>query len=149
MAGVEVLDGAYAVGLDPLYTVTANAVSDWDYSIYECRDSQNLAGSVTSNYEDTGLLYEGMKSGWNYVKSFMKGVLFPEEVGGSATTYFKSAFFGSGSAGVRCPWRFAGLSGEASAGLACEHGYIPPGGAYWSSRPRLCGAGKKRGEWTS
>ena len=152
VAGVEVLDGAYVVGLDPLYTVTANAVSDWDYSIYECRDSQNLAGSVTSNYEDTGLLYEGMKSGWNYVKSFMKtkkGVLFPEEVGGSATTYFKSAFNGPGSAGVRCPWRFANLSYGAYAGLACGYGHYSPGGAIWSSRPRLCGAGKKRGEWTS
>ena len=152
VAGVEVLDGAYVVGLDPLYTVTANAVSDWDYSIYECRDSQNLAGSVTSNYEDTGLLYEGMKSGWNYVKSFMKtkkGVLFPEEVGGSATTYFKSAFYGTGSAGVRCPWRFAPLAYGAAAGLACEHGSGTPGGANWYSRPRLCGAGKKRGEWTS
>ena len=51
VAGVEVLDGAYTVGLDPLYTVTANAVSDWDYSIYECRDSQNLAGSVKQRGE--------------------------------------------------------------------------------------------------
>ena len=93
-----------------------------------------------------------MKSGWNYVKSFMKtkkGVLFPEEVGGSATTYFKSAFNGPGSAGVRCPWRFAALVNGASAGLACEIGGDTPGAAYWLSRPRLCGAGKKRGEWTS
>ena len=77
-----------------------------------------------------------------------KGVLFPEEVGGSATTYFKSAFVGPGFAGVRCPWRFAHLNRGAYAGLACVDGDAP-GIAGWDSRPRLCGAGKKRGEWTS
>ena len=150
VAGVEVLDGAYAVGLDPLYQVTENADGGFDYSIYECRNSVNQTGSVTSNYVDTGLSYEGMPEGWNYVKSFMKtklGVLFPNAIGGSSTTYYKSAFCGTGSTGVRCPWRFAGLNGGGIAGLAGENGNFSPGNSYWNGRPRLSGAGKKRGEW--
>lgn len=150
VAGVEVLDGAYAVGLDPLYQVTENADGGFDYSIYECRNSVNQTGSVTSNYVDTGLSYEGMPEGWNYVKSFMKtklGVLFPNALGGSSTTYYKSAFYGTSSSGVRCPWRFAHLGNGGLAGLAGEHGYASPGYSHWNGRPRLSGAGKKRGEW--
>ena len=150
VAGVEVLDGAYAVGLDPLYQVTENADGGFDYSIYECRNSVNQTGSVTSNYVDTGLSYEGMPEGWNYVKSFIKtklGVLFPNAIGGSSTTYYKSAFYGPGSAGVRCPWRFANLNDGGYAGLAGEYGNFSPGLSHWSGRPRLSGAGKKRGEW--
>ena len=150
VAGVEVLDGAYAVGLDPLYQVTENADGGFDYSIYECRNSVNQTGSVTSNYVDTGLSYEGMPEGWNYVKSFMKtklGALFPNALGGSSTTYYKSAFCGTSSAGVRCPWRFAALNYGGIAGLAGEDGITSPGVSNWAGRPRLSGAGKKRGEW--
>lgn len=148
VAGVEVLDGAYAVGLDPLYQVTENADGGFDYSIYECRNSVNQTGSVTSNYVDTGLSYEGMPEGWNYVKSFMKtklGVLFPNALGGSSTTYYKSAFCGTGSAGVRCPWRFANLNNGGNAGLAGENGNNSPGNSNWNGRPRryLSKAGRK------
>lgn len=139
VAGVEVLEGAYAVGLDPLYQVTANDAGGFDYSIYECKDSQNLSGSVTANYIDTGLEYVGMPTGWNYVKAFIKtklGVLFPKLIGGSSTTYFKSAFYGTSSAGVRCPWRFANLNNGGNAGLAAENGNNSPGNANWNSRPR-------------
>lgn len=148
VAGVEVLDGAYAVGLDPLYQVTENADGGFDYSIYECRNSVNQTGSVTSNYVDTGLSYEGMPEGWNYVKSFMKtklGVLFPNALGGSSTTYYKSAFCGTSSAGVRCPWRFANLNNGGNAGLAGENGNNSPGNSNWNGRPRryLSKAGRK------
>ena len=152
VAGVEVLDGSYTIGLDPLYDTTANEAGGFDYTVYQCRDSQKLSGSITADYEDTGIVYSGMPSGWNYVKAFIKsklGVLFPKLISGSSTTYFKSAFYGSGSAGVRCPWRFAGLADGGNAGLAAETGGNAPGGSYWSGRPRLCGAGKKRGEWSA
>ena len=152
VAGVEVLDGSYTIGLDPLYDTTANEAGGFDYTVYQCRDSQKLSGSITADYEDTGIVYSGMPSGWNYVKAFIKsklGVLFPKLIGGSSTTYFKSAFCGTASAGVRCPWRFANLSTGGSAGLAAEYGHDAPGTSYWTSRPRLCGAGKKRGEWSA
>ena len=152
VAGVEVLDGSYTIGLDPLYDTTANEAGGFDYTVYQCRDSQKLSGSITADYEDTGIVYSGMPSGWNYVKAFIKsklGVLFLKLIGGSSTTYFKSAFCGTYSAGVRCPWRFANLSDGGAAGLAAENGSNAPGDSYWYGRPRLCGAGKKRGEWSA
>ena len=152
VAGVEVLDGSYTIGLDPLYDTTANEAGGFDYTVYQCRDSQKLSGSITADYEDTGIVYSGMPSGWNYVKAFIKsklGVLFLKLIGGSSTTYFKSAFYGTGSAGVRCPWRFADLNYGGLAGLAAETGNAAPGRSDWNGRPRLCGAGKKRGEWSA
>jgi len=140
VAGVEVLDGSYTIGLDPLYDTTANEAGGFDYTVYQCRDSQKLSGSITADYEDTGIVYSGMPSGWNYVKAFIKsklGVLFPKLIGGSSTTYFKSAFCGTISAGVRCPWRFADLSNGGVAGLAAEFGDNAPGNSNWNSRPRI------------
>ena len=152
VAGVEVLDGSYTIGLDPLYDTTANEAGGFDYTVYQCRDSQKLSGSITADYEDTGIVYSGMPSGWNYVKAFIKsklGVLFPKLIGGSSTTYFSSAFCGTSSAGVRCPWRFATLYNGGAAGLAAGYGNAAPGASSWDGRPRLCGAGKKRGEWSA
>lgn len=140
VAGVEVLDGSYAIGLDPLYNTTANEAGGFDYAVYQCRDSQKLSGSITTDYEDTGIKYSGMPSGWNFVKAFTEsksGVLFPKLIGGSSTTYFKSAFYGTYSAGVRCPWRFANLNDGGNAGLACENGNNAPGNANWNGRPRI------------
>lgn len=140
VAGVEVLDGSYTIGLDPLYDTTANEAGGFDYTVYQCRDSQKLSGSITADYEDTGIVYSGMPSGWNYVKAFIKsklGVLFQKLIGGSSTTYFKSAFCGTYSAGVRCPWRFANLNNGGNAGLAAENGNNAPGNSNWNSRPRI------------
>lgn len=140
VAGVEVLDGSYTIGLDPLYETAANEAGGFDYTVYQCRDSQKLSGSITADYEDTGIVYSGMPSGWNYVKAFIKsklGVLFPKLTGGSSTTYFKSAFFGAGSAGVRCPWWFASLLSGGRAGLAAGSGGVAPGGSFWGGRPRI------------
>lgn len=140
VAGVEVLDGSYTIGLDPLYDTTANEAGGFDYTVYQCRDSQKLSGSITADYEDTGIVYSGMPSGWNYVKAFIKsklGVLFPKLISGSSTTYFKSAFYGTDSAGVRCPWRFANLNNGGNAGLAAENGNNAPGNSNWNSRPRI------------
>lgn len=149
VAGVEVLEGAYALGLDPLYVVTAGSASGkYDYAVHECKNSEKQATSVTSDYDDTGITFEDMPSGWQYVKKFArttKGILFPETIGGGSTTYFKSAFYGAGSAGVRSPWRFGALYGGANAGLACEDGNPTPSNSNGYGRPRLGGAGKKRG----
>jgi len=153
VAGVEVLDGAYAIGLDPLWNVTASENDDgsFDYEVFQCRDSENLAGSITENYESTGIKVNVPASTWNWIKRFVSntlGVLMPEVFGGSSTTYFKSAFYRTGSAGVRAPWRFGALGSTTGAGLACAYGYYNPGTAGWHGRPRLSGSGKKRGEWT-
>ena len=153
--GVEMMSGAYDIGLDPLYSVTANENSGFDYAIYECKDSEKLAGTdptTTDGYVDSGISYTGMTSGWNAIKKFFrtkKAVLFPEVVGGSTSYWYKSSFYGTSSAGVRCPWRCGALGPGALAGLACEYGYLAPGDSYWYGRPRLSGSGKKRGEWAT
>ena len=150
--GVEMMSGAYDIGLDPLYNVTNFADGHGDYAVFECRDSENLSGSITADYEDTGIAYAQMPQGWQYVKRFAdtdKAALFPAEIGGSSTTFFKSAFYGAASAGVRCPWRYGDLYYGAFAGLACESGLTAPPYAYWNGRPRLSGSGKKRGEWAA
>ena len=150
--GVEVMDGAYTIGLDPLYNVSNYANNKGDYAVYECRDSEKLSsnGSITSDYEDTGIRFLQVAYAWNYVKKFVqtaKGILFPAKFDGSSSTYYKSGFTGTASAGVRCPWRFGVLHGFAYCGLGCANGNGTPGHAYWNGRPRLCGSGKKRGEW--
>jgi hypothetical protein len=151
VAGVEMLDGAYTLGLDPLYNVTAGSESGkFNYQVLEQRDSEALSGSI-SGYKDTGISFTDMPQGWNYVKAFARsklGVLFPRAIGGSSTTYYKSAFFGAYSTGVRSPWRFCSLANGGSAGLAGERGSDAPSGSNWYGRPRLCGSGKKRGEWS-
>ena len=151
VAGVEMLDGAYTLGLDPLYNVTAGSESGkFNYQVLEQRDSEALSGSI-SGYKDTGISFTDMPQGWNYVKAFARsklGVLFPRAIGGSSTTYYKSAFFGAYSTGVRSPWRFCSLGDGGRAGLAGEYGSDAPSHSNWSGRPRLCGSGKKRGEWS-
>ena len=152
IAGVEVLDGAYATGLDPLYDVTANSDGGYDYKVMECRDSVNLSGSITSNYKDTGIRLIGVTNAWHYIKAFVVnklGIVIPRLLGGSSAGWYKSAFCGAGSAGVRCPWRFGYLGYGAVGGLACGNGSASPSNAYWYGSPRLSGSGKKRGEWTA
>ncbi len=152
VAGMEVLIGAYFIGLDVLYSVKANATSGFDYQIYECKNSEKIASSITQDYSDTGIALNGVAAGWRYPKDFIqttKPVLFPSMFGGSTTGYVKSAFYGSNSAGVRCPWRFGHLNhGVGFGGLACELAYSAPTASAWYGVPWLTGAEKKRGEYT-
>ena len=86
VAGIELMHGAYDIGLEPLYNVTANADAGFDYAVYECRNSEQQAGSIT-NYTDTGIRLIGKTSGWGYVKEFVKtklGVLIPKNFAGSS-----------------------------------------------------------------
>ncbi len=151
VAGMEVLIGAYFIGIDVLYDVTANAAGGFDYAVFECRDSAKIAGSITADYLDTGIRIEGLENTWYYVKEFVNTnapVLFPQTLGGSSTGYYKSAFYGAYSAGVRSPWRFGLLyAGVTDGGLACEKWSNAPSNSAWSGVPWLTGAEKKRGEW--
>ena len=150
--GVEMMSGAYDIGLDPLYNVTNFADGHGDYEVFECRNSENLAGSITSNYQSTGIVVTGVAQGWNWIKSYVKtklAVMFPNFFGGSSTTYYKSGFLGARAAGVRCPWRSGNLADGSYYGLACEAGHRAPSDSAWYGRGRLGGSGKKRGEWTA
>lgn len=150
-AGCEVLIGAYFIGLDVLYNVTVSDENGkFNYQVYECKDSEKIASSITANYVDTNISYEKLPQGWNYVKEFVstdKPVLFPSTFGGSTSGWYKSAFDGAYSAGVRCPWRFGSLSNGGRGGLACEGGYSAPSISHWYGMPWLTGSEKKRGEW--
>ena len=153
IAGVELIDGALAVGLDPLWS------SDWDasrtpksiYTVYVCRDSEDQASAVT-NYTAAGT-FTGPNSGWQYIKHFQirtDGMLVPEgcgEAGAGSSAYLKSSFYFGDASGVRAPWRFGALSNGGLGGLACADGSDTPSYAGWGERPRLSGSGKKRGEW--
>ena len=155
IAGVELIDGGYAVGLDPLWN------SDWDanrtpksiYTVYQCRDSENQASAVT-NYEQVGT-FTGPNSDWRYIKHLQirtDGMIMPEgagESGASSTAFYKSAFYFHGSSGVRAPWRFCSLAAGGPGGLAGASGNFAPSGAVCYGRPRLSGSGKKRGEWAA
>ena len=151
VGGVELMDGAYTTGLDPLYNVTATATEgEFDYAVYECKNSENLASSITANYVDTGLRLNNIKNQWYYIKAFNKnqdGLVWPEVLGGDSSHWYKSAFAGSYSAGVRVPSRFGNLYNTGFAGLACLYGSSYPSYSDWGIRPRLSGSGKKRGEW--
>ena len=139
--GVEVLDGAYVLGLDPLWQCTANEdLGGFDYEVFECSDSENLAGSITANYQSTGITVNVPASGWNWIKRFVSntlGVLMPEVFGASSSTYMKSAFYRTGSAGVRAPWRFGNLNNTTNAGLAGANGNNNPSNTNWNGRPRI------------
>ena len=146
--GIEILNGACVNGLDPLWNVV-----DGEYQIYTCRDSEKQAGSITADYEKV-LTQPALvtSSSWQYIKHLIKnalGVVFPDAVGGSSTTYFKSAFYWWYSTGVRSPWRFFYLITGGPAGLAGATGDLPPGFTSWTVVPRLSGSGKKRGEWSA
>ncbi len=140
VAGVEIIDGAYVLSLDNLYQVTANVENGWDYAVYECRDSEKLAENITADYEFV-VTVTGIQADWSYIKGFFdtgRASLFSDAFGGASNSFFKSAFYGPSSAGVRAPWRVGNLSnGVAFGGLACEHGYVAPSNAYWNGRPRL------------
>ena len=153
IAGVEIIDGAYAVGLDPLWN------SDWDssrtpksiYTVYQCRDSVNQGSSVTANHESVGT-FTGPNSGWQSIKHLeirSDGMIVPDVIGGSSSTYMKSSFTFDSSSGVRAPWRFCNLYSGGNGGLAGAVGDDTPSHAYWGERPRLSGSGKKRGEWAA
>ena len=155
IAGVEIIDGAYAVGLDPLWN------SDWDstrtpksiYTVYACRNSENQASSTT-NYTSVGT-FTGPNSGWQYIKHLQirtDGMIVPEDAGAANTSdskWMKSAFYFADSSGVRAPWRFCALTGGGYGGLTGATGGTTPSDALWTERPRLSGSGKKRGEWAA
>ena len=158
IAGIEIMDGAYVLQLDPLMNVTEVTSDGAVYDLYVQRNSENLTSAVTG-YTKVGSVTVPIRNGnpssgeWIYVSRFLENseVMFPDgfKTDASASKYYKSAFYRTGSAGVRAPWRFGCLSNGGSAGLACLDGYDSPGDSGWFGRPRLGDSGKKRGELAS
>ena len=153
IAGCEVLTGAYHACLDPVWNAKAESDGGLTYHAMVCRDGSKQSGSATTDRVEAAshTFASGEKNKWNYIKDLDEGStesLLPAAVGGSETTYYKSAFYCASGAGVCCPWRFGNLYHYGYAGLANAHGNNGPGSSGWSGAPWLAGSGKTRGEWS-
>lgn len=152
IAGMEMQIGSYCEELDPLWKASLVDDDHWHYDVYSCRDSEKLAGSITTNYQKVGEfdLPNANKWSWNFIRALNKMAAeaqIPTKFGGSSGTYVKAALFSPGGAGVYAPWRFGNLRDGGACGLPCARGDIGPGSSSWHGVPRLAGSGKKRGEW--
>lgn len=141
IAGIELLHGVYDIGIEPLWNVTSESDGGFTYTAYACRDSEKLKTSVTSDYVavDAHTFTSAEKNGWRYVKEYSDDTesLLPHSVGGSSSTYLKSAFYVTGSAGVRVPWRRGRLVNGDNDGLACANGNNGPTNSNWNGSPRI------------
>ena len=152
IAGMEMQIGSYCEELDPLWQASLVDDDHWHYDVYSCRDSEKLAGSITTNYQKVGEfdLPNANKWSWNFIRALNKMAAeaqIPTKFGGSSGTYVKAAFNSPGGAGVSAPWRFGALYAGGFCGLPCAFGNAGPGYSSWCGVPRLAGSGKKRGEW--
>lgn len=153
IAGVEIIDGAQVVGLDPLWRSYYNNSSvrpKSSYTVYQCMDSENQAGEITDNYEESGT-FESNDTGWRYVRHHEirdDGMIVPDALGGSSATYLKSALYFNTLSDDYAPKRFGYLSSGGNGGLAGAS-IIDFAVSNWDERPRLSGSGKKRGTWTA
>ena len=142
VAGVEMQNGAYIEGLDPLWQ--ASIVGEkWHYDVYSVRDATKQAGSRTSDYEltDSFDLPDDTEYKWSYITEL--GELTAEAMipkafnGGSSSTYYRAAFYSTGGAGgLRCPWRGGNLNDGGNCGLPCANGNNSPGNSNWNGAPR-------------
>ena len=154
IAGIEIFNGAYICGLDPLYTCVANETSGFDYAVYECRDSEKQAcpsyTTIPDNYADTGITLHAVRSGWNSVKEYApndRDIVFPLSLGGSATTFYKSSFDGSYNSYIKAAHRFCTLTGGSLMNLLSQSTYRSPDIVDFQHSVSLGGSGKKRGIW--
>lgn len=139
IAGCEVLTGAYQVCLDPIWNCVLEDDGGLTYHALVCRDGSAQAGTTADRVEVASHTFASdEKNGWWYIRELDEGStesLLPAEVGGSETTYYKSAFSVASGAGVRCPWRFGNLNNYGNAGLANANGNNGPGTAVWYGAP--------------
>ena len=152
IAGMEMQIGSYCEELDPLWQASLVDDDHWHYDVYSCRDSEKLAGSITTNYQKVGEfdLPNANKWSWNFIRALNKMAAeaqIPTKFGGSSGTYLRAAFRSPGGAGVCAPWRCGVLYAGGACGLPCAGGSYGPGNSCWFGVPRLAGSGKKRGEW--
>lgn len=141
IAGCEVLTGAYQVCMDPVWNCVSESDGGLTYQALVCRDGSKQSESTTDRVKAAQHTFaSGEKNKWNYIKELDESStesLLPSEVGGSETTYYKSAFYVAGGAGVRCPWRFGNMNNYGNAGLANANGNNGPGSSGWYGAPWL------------
>lgn len=141
IAGMEMQIGSYCEELDPLWQASLVDDDHWHYDVYSCRDSEKLAGSITTNYQKVGEfdLPNANKWSWNFIRALNKMAAeaqIPTKFGGSSSTYVRAAFVSPGGAGVFAPWRFGPLDDGGNCGLPCANGNNGPGNSNWNGVPR-------------
>lgn len=154
IAGIEILDGTYAAGMDPIIVSTyTSAPVNCNYKYYAVTNSEEQ-GTVTTNaaVEEAYPLVaelESLISGWRYISHYelrTDGMLIPDSFNGSSTTSYKSALNFAAYSSVCVPCSFGRLGNGDRCGLGCSIVNLPSV-SVWGLRPRLSGCGKKRGEW--
>ncbi|MCD8189064.1 MAG: hypothetical protein LUD78_02405, partial [Clostridiales bacterium] len=128
LQGVEYMVGGYEVLADVILSLYSATDDDGNttyyYEPYICLLRANQSTSITSNYVATGLIIaQPDTAAWNYIKKlqYAMGVFFPEETGGSSSTYTRDAFYqNAASTGTREWLAFGNLAyGSGHAGLSC------------------------------
>lgn len=148
IAGIEMQIGAYIMQLDPLWNVTVHDTIA-HYEVYSCRSGESQTDHITSEYNNVGS-FDVPASAWTYIRSIngleSEAIMY-KRMGGSSSTYLRSAFFGSALTNIYSPWRNGAMYHTSYCGLPCALGDVPINSARWSGASRLAGSGKKRGRW--
>ncbi|MCD7886735.1 MAG: hypothetical protein LUG44_03850 [Clostridiales bacterium] len=149
LQGIEYMVGGYEVAADVILNLYLSDETYY-YEPYIVRLRANQSTSITSNYVATGLIIaQPETAAWNYIKKlqYAMGVFFPEEVGGSSSTYTRDAFYQNATTTGTREWlAFGYLSyGSGLAGLSHLTGDSGLSYGYWSYLARLSPNGN-RGE---
>ena len=73
VAGIEFMDGAYAVGLDPLYEFTVTSSSSaFGCQPYECKKAKELNSEITLKYKIIEeILLSSVSTSWQWIEYFL------------------------------------------------------------------------------
>lgn len=141
LQGIEYMSGGYEVLADVILNLY---LSDeiYYYEPYICRLRANQSTGITSNYVATGLIIaQPETAAWGYVKKlqYAMGVFFPEEVGGSSSTYTRDAFYQNTATVATRVWlAFGALNyGVANGGPSCLNSNNALSNAAWNYLARL------------
>ena len=143
--GIEVMHGMTEI----IGNVIISNSDATGWRIFVNFDSANEAGSVTSNYVDLGILYQGYNA-WKYPTTLVpvKGCLVPSnDYGGSASTGVCDGFYlyNTSTTGTRELRSFGVLGSGSFAGLSYIYGNDGLSDPRWSIGSRCSYVGRQSG----
>ena len=157
LQGIEQSYGCYEVIADTIlkYETEDNVTN---LNMYICRDASKITTSANSDYNKVGYSCpaEGSSDAWSYIKRLgfdpeYPEIWFPEEIGGSSSTYTKDALYikKAGTSGS-FEWLALGLldRGLSGTGLSCGLATYGLSVAVWVVGGRLSANGS-RGEFAA
>ena len=143
--GIEVMHGMTEI----IGNVIISNSDATGWRIFVNFDSANEASSVTSNYVDLGILYQGYNA-WKYPTTLVpvKGCLVPSnDYGGSASTGICDGFYlnNTSTTGTRELLSFGDLGNGSNAGLSYINGNVGLSGTWWYVGSRCSYVGRQSG----